>query len=161
MAKKNDWRYPFLETADLLKSADIAFGNLEGPISSRGTKVGSIYSFRSDPRVIEGLSCAGFDALSIANNHIWDYGADAVQDTLTILKDAGIGVIGGGMDYQEAHKPLIIEVKDTKVAFLGYTDLISSSLGLKTAKPAIAFLDVDQAISDVKEARKVADLVVV
>ncbi|MDP3771864.1 MAG: AmmeMemoRadiSam system protein B [bacterium] len=161
MARNNDWRYPFLETADFLKNADIAFGNLEGPISSRGTKVGSIYSFRSDPRVVEGLLYAGFDVLSIANNHIWDYGADAVRDTLTILKDASIGVTGGGIDYQEAHKPLIKEVRDTKIAFLGYTDLISSSLALKTAKPAIAYLDIDQAISDVKEARKVADLVVV
>jgi len=161
MAKKNDWRYPFLETADFLKGADITFGNLEGPISSRGTKVGSMYSFRSDPRAIEGLLYAGFDVLSIANNHIWDYGADAVRDTLVILKDAGIGVTGGGVDYQEAHRPLIKEVKSTKVVFLGYTDLISSSLGSKTAKPAIAFLDIDLAISDVKEARKVADLVVV
>ena len=161
MVKKNDWRYPFLEMADFLKSADITFGNVEGPISSRGTKVGSIYSFRSDPRAIEGLLYAGFDVLSIANNHIWDYGADAVRDTLTLLKDAGIGIIGGGIDYQEAHKPLIKEVKGMKVAFLGYTDLISSSLGLKTAKPAIAFLDIDRAISDVKEARKVTDLVVI
>jgi AmmeMemoRadiSam system protein B len=48
MVKKNDWRHPFLEMADFLKSADITFGNLEGPISSRGKKVGSIYSFRSD-----------------------------------------------------------------------------------------------------------------
>ncbi|OGZ31020.1 MAG: AmmeMemoRadiSam system protein B [Candidatus Niyogibacteria bacterium RIFCSPLOWO2_02_FULL_45_13] len=161
MAKKNDWRYPFLETADFLKGADVTFGNLEGPISSRGTKVGSIYSFRSDPRAIEGLLYAGFDVLSIANNHIWDYGADAVRDTLAILKDAGIGVTGGGVDYQEAHRPLIKEVRGTRVGFLGYTDLISSSLGSKTAKPAIAFLDIDLAISDVKEARKEADLVVV
>jgi poly-gamma-glutamate synthesis protein (capsule biosynthesis protein) len=161
MAKKNDWRYPFLETADFLKGTDITFGNLEGPISSRGMKVGSIYSFRSDPRAIEGLLYAGFDVLSIANNHIWDYGADAVRDTLAIIKDAGIGVTGGGINYQGANKPIIKEEKATKVAFVGYTDRNSSSLGLKTAKPVIAYLDIDQAISDVKEARKVADLVVV
>ncbi len=161
MARNNDWRYPFLETADFLKNADITFGNLEGPISARGTKVGSIYSFRSDPRAIEGLMYAGFDVLSIANNHIWDYGADAVRDTLTILKDAGIGVIGGGMNYQEAHAPLIKETSGVKIAFLGYTDLIPSSLDSKTARPVIAFLDIDRAISDVKEARKLADLVVV
>lgn len=161
MAKRNDWNYPFLEIADFVKSADIAFGNLEGPISERGTKVGSIYSFRSDPRVIEGLLYAGFDVLSIANNHIWDYGADAVQDTLALLRDAGIGAIGGGTNYAETHKPLTKEISGTKIAFLGYTDLISPSLGSKTAKPAIAFLDLDQAIADIKEARKSADLVVV
>ena len=161
MAKKNDWRYPFLETADFLKSADITFGNLEGPISLRGTKVGSIYSFRADPRAIEGLLYAGFDVLSIANNHIWDYGVNAVSDTISILEKAGIGVIGGGTSYAEAHKPFIKEIGGAKIAFLGYTDLISSSLGSKTAKPAIAYLDIDQAISDVKETRKAADLVIV
>lgn len=161
MVRNSDWRYPFLETADFLKSADITFGNLEGPISARGTKVGSIYSFRSDPRAIEGLLYAGFDALSIANNHIWDYGADAVRDTLIIVKNAGIGIVGGGADYSEAHKPPIKDVKGTKVAFLGYTDLISSTLGLKTSKPAIAYLNLEQAIIDIKEARKLADFVVI
>lgn len=161
MARNNDWRYPFLETADFLKSADITFGNLEGPISARGTKVGSIYSFRSDPRAIEGLLYAGFDVLSIANNHIWDYGADAVRDTLAVVKNAGIGIIGGGADYQGTHMPLIRDIKGTRVAFLGYTDLISPSLGSKTSKPAIAYLDIDQVIPDIKEARKEADLIVV
>jgi len=161
MAKKNDWRYPFLETADFLKGADITFGNLEGPISSRGTKVGSIYSFRSDPRAIEGLLYAGFDVLSIANNHIWDYGADAVSDTISVLEKAGIGVVGGGTNYAEAHQPLIKEIRDTKVAFLGYTDLIPSSIGSKTARPSIAYLDIDRAIADIKEAREKSDFVVV
>ena len=161
MAKKNDWRYPFLETADFLKGADITFGNLEGPISSRGTKVGSIYSFRSDPRAIEGLLYAGFDVLSIANNHIWDYGADAVSDTISVLEKAGIGVIGGGTNYAEAHKPFIKEIEGAKIAFLGYTDLIPSSIGSKTARPAIAYFDIDQAVADVKNAREKADVVVV
>lgn len=161
MARNNDWRYPFLETAEFLKNMDVTFGNLEGPISARGMKVGSIYSFRSDPRAIEGLLYAGFDVLSIANNHIWDYGADAARDTLTIVKKAGIGIVGGGEDYSEAHKPLIKDVKGTKVAFLGYTDLISSSLGSKTSKPAIAYLNIEQAVTDIKEARKLADFVVI
>jgi poly-gamma-glutamate synthesis protein (capsule biosynthesis protein) len=104
---------------------------------------------------------AGFDVLSIANNHILDYGADAVLDTLTLLGNNGIGVVGGGTNYIEAHQPFVKAIQNTKISFLGYTNLISPSLGLKTAKPNIAFLDIDQAIVDIKEARKVADLVVV
>lgn len=161
MAQNNDWRYPFLETAEFLKNADIAFGNLEGPISARGTKVGSIYSFRSDPRAIEGLLYAGFDVLSIANNHIWDYGANAVWDTISILEKSGIGVVGGGINYPEAHQPFIKDIDNTKIAFLGYTNLIPLSVGSKTSKPAIAYFDIDQAIADIKEARKKADLIVV
>src|SRR3989338_4412147 len=161
MKRNNDWRYPFLEVADVLKNADIAFGNLEGPISTRGAKTGSAYSFRADPRVIEGLEYAGFDVLSIANNHIWDYGADAVIDTISGLKKVGMSVVGGGQNYTETHQPSVKEVGNTRIAFLGYTDLISSALDSKTAKPAVAFLDLKQAIADIQEARNSADVVVV
>src|SRR3990167_2111644 len=61
MAAKNDWTYPFLQIADVLRSADLTIGNLEGPISNKGTKLGSIYSFRADPRALVGLSFAGID----------------------------------------------------------------------------------------------------
>ncbi len=91
----------------------------------------------------------------------WDYGSDAVQDTLTLLDDNGIGTVGGGANYTEAHQPFVKAIQNTKIAFLGYTNLISSSLGSKTAKPSIALLDIEQAIADIKEARRIADLVVV
>lgn len=161
MARNDDWRYPFLEIADFFKSADLAFGNLEGPISARGIKMGSIYSFRTNPRAIEGLLYAGFDVLSIANNHIWDYGADAAADTISILKKSNIGVVGGGENYIEAHQPFIKTVEGTKIAFLGYTNLIPPSVGSKTSMPAITYLDIDQAVSDIKMAREKADLVIV
>ena len=68
----NDWKWPFLKIADELRKADILFGNLESVISDKGTKVGSIYSFRAEPETIEGLTFAGFDVLSLANNHAFD-----------------------------------------------------------------------------------------
>lgn len=55
MARTENWKYPFLLIAHFLESADLTFGNLEGLISSSGVKVGSIYSFRADPKVVEGL----------------------------------------------------------------------------------------------------------
>ena len=73
-ARKNDWTFPFRRIADTTRPADIAVGNLEGPISARGERAGSEYLFRADPRAVEGLRYAGFDVLSVANNHIWDYG---------------------------------------------------------------------------------------
>ncbi|MDO8264822.1 MAG: CapA family protein, partial [Candidatus Parcubacteria bacterium] len=80
-----DFKFPFLKIADFLKDADILVGNLESPISDKGEKVGSIYSFRSDLKAIEGLSFAGFDILSVANNHAFDYGRLALEDTLLRL----------------------------------------------------------------------------
>ena len=65
---KGDWRWPFLKISDELQKADLLFGNLESIISDKGTKVGSIYSFRAEPESIEALTFAGFDVVSVANN---------------------------------------------------------------------------------------------
>src|SRR3989344_4112491 len=116
----DNYRYPFLKTVDILKSADLAFGNLEGPISNSGNKQGSIYSFRFEPKAINGLKFAGFDVLSLANNHIMDYGREALKDTISILNEGNINLIGAGENYLEANNPLIREINNVKIAFLGY-----------------------------------------
>lgn len=161
MGKNNNWSYPFLKMADLLKSADITFGNLEGPISKNGTKVGSIYSFEADPKSVEGLRYSGFDVVSVANNHIWDYGGEAFKDTLKILKETNISYVGGGLTYDEAHTPIIKEVNGTKVAYLGYTNLLPPFLRTKGDKSTVAFPDEDQITLDIHKAKELADIVVV
>lgn len=161
MLKKSDWKFPFLKIADFLKEADLLIGNLEGPISSGGVRSGSIYSFRADPRAVDGLLYAGFDVLSVANNHIWDYGRAACEDTLDILEDSGIGVIGGGRNYEEAHAPLIKEINEIKIAFLGYTNLLSRNLTTEGAKPAIAYLEKERMVLDIGKAKEAADFVAV
>lgn len=123
----NDWKFPFLKISDFLNQADILFGNLEGPISDKGRKVGTIYSFRADPKVVEGLKYAGFDILSVANNHIFDYAESAMIDTFSRLKEAGIDYIGGGFNESEAYSPEIREINGTKIAFLAFTNLCAPS----------------------------------
>jgi len=71
----------------------IFIGNLEGPISNNGLKVGSIYSFRFKPEAIEGLVYADFDVLSLANNHMLDYQRIALEDTMDILKENNIKIL--------------------------------------------------------------------
>ncbi len=160
MAEQNDWRYPFLKVADTLASADLTFGNLEGPISSRGVKQGSIYSFRADPRSAEGLAYAGFDVVSLANNHLWDYGAEAFLDTLDVLTNADISYAGGGADFKAAHGPAVWEANGIKVAFLAYTNLVPASLTKEAAQPATASADIAQMTADITSAKAEADAVV-
>ncbi len=174
--KHNDWRFPFLKIADDLKEAKLLFGNLEGPISDRGEKVGSIYSFRVDPKTIEGLTYAGFDVLSIANNHIFDYGREAMEDTFLNLKKAGVDYVGGGFDDKEAHSPIIKEVNGSagtssepqsnsspqvKIAFLAYTNLGSEYWEAKENKSGIAWLREGELKEDIAQAKNQADLVIV
>lgn len=161
MQKENDWTYPFQKIADETKKADLAFGNLEGPLSSRGTNIGSIYSFRASPRSVDGLLYSGFDILSVANNHMWDYGHEAFEDTLKILDDNNISYTGGGRSYEEAHTPIIKEVRGTKIAYLGYTKLLPSFLGTTTSQPAVAFPNEQEVIGDIQKAKTMADIIVV
>jgi poly-gamma-glutamate capsule biosynthesis protein CapA/YwtB (metallophosphatase superfamily) len=110
------------ENADFLKEPDLMFANLEGPVSNRGANVGSIYSFRFDPVVFSVLKDVGFDVLSMANNHIGDWGRLALEDTITLGKEQGFKMVGGGIGYEEASKPDIHEVKGLKVGYVGFSD---------------------------------------
>ena len=161
MEQKKDYTFFFASTTDLIRSADIAFANLENPVSTGGVRSGSIYSFRADPRVVGGLTSAGFDVVSIANNHIWDYGRQAFNDTLSHLSKDGIVAVGGGEDYASAHAPKLLRVGNTRVAFLAYTNLISPFLGRASSTPAVARYDDDILKADITEAKKDADIVVV
>jgi len=157
---KGDYRFPFLKIADYLKQADLLFGNLESPISDKGQKVGSIYSFRTDPKAIEGLIYAGFDVLSVANNHIFDFGKEAMEDTFLNLKKAGIEYVGGGFNEVEAYSPIIKEANETKIAYLAYTNLGSKNWQAKGNFPGIAWLD-EKIEKNIKQTKEKSDLVIV
>lgn len=161
MQRKADYNFPFIKIANIISKADISFANLENPVSLGGVNTGSKYSFRADPKIIQGLVYAGFDVVNIANNHIWDYGREAFQDTLKHIKDAELNYIGGGSNFEEAHAGTTKDVKGTKVSFLGYTDLISSQVSATKELAGISFLNLDQMVKDIKEAKNKSDLVVV
>jgi poly-gamma-glutamate capsule biosynthesis protein CapA/YwtB (metallophosphatase superfamily) len=161
MASLNDYIFPFRLSADYLKSGDVTFGNLEDPVSDRGVKVGSIYSFRANPKVISGLVYAGFDVVSIANNHIFDYTKTAFTDTIVNLKNADIQPIGGGDNFLDAHKPWIKEIKGKTFAYLAYTDLYPSSLSAGIDSVGISYLDETQMVADIYAAKTLADYVIV
>jgi len=158
---QGNWKFPFLKIADTLKKSDILFGNLEGPVSDKGRNVGSIYSFRADPKAIEGLSYAGFDVLSVANNHCFDYTISALEDTFLRLKEVNIDYVGGGFNEEEAYAPIIKEIKGAKIAFLAYTNLGSPSWQAKKNRSGIAWLTKEKLEEGVKTARKQADIVIV
>ena len=71
--------YPFARVAGMLSAADIAFGNLECPLSAHGTKVVKPFCFQARPAVAECLVQGGLDLLSVANNHTVDYGWPGLQ----------------------------------------------------------------------------------
>ena len=106
-----------------LREADIRFANLEGPFagSSKDPMVSDIPHKRwthSEPDQVETLVAAGIDAVGVANNVTYPW--QALMRSLEVLDRAGIKYAGGGKNLKEAHKPVIIERKNTKIGFLQY-----------------------------------------
>lgn len=116
-----NYQYPFQYAADYLKNADLAFVNLESIISSQGSANGDS-ALRADPSAVNGLTYAGIDVVSVANDHAFDYGRTGFDDSLQNLRNAGISYIGGGT-FDESYTAKIFDVKGAKIAFLAFTNL--------------------------------------
>ena len=106
-------------TAKRLAAAEITVGNLESTLSDDGSPTQGGDSFHADPDVIDGLELAGFDLVSLANNHLGDYGQRALRRTLAELRDADLPYVGAGRDLDEARKPVVITRDGVRIGFLG------------------------------------------
>lgn len=104
----------------LTTKADVFVVNLECPFTSRGEKVPKNFNFRASPALVAGLESGGVDVVSLANNHLMDYGEVGLADTLSTLDAAKIVHFGAGRSLAAAREPAVITVKGTRFAFLGY-----------------------------------------
>ncbi len=157
-----NYAFPFLKIKETLKGADILFGNLESMISDKGEDTGALYSFRAPPEAMEGLSFAGFDVVSLANNHTFDYGREAFEDTMRRLEGEKIKYTGAGFSEKEAHFPAVIELEDgTRGGFLGYTEFLYPHAFAKEERSGITNLSQERMEEDIKSAKKEADLIFV
>ena len=161
MKARNDWNYPFEKIADTLRSADLAICNLECPVSDLGRNLHHLYSFRADPRVIEGLKYAGFGVLGVANNHMYDWDRVAVLDTVQRLRAAGLRPVGAGANEFEAHYPVMVDLKGVRLAFLAYVDIEPKEAAAGPDQPGVAWLDADRVLGDIRFARPLADVLII
>jgi poly-gamma-glutamate synthesis protein (capsule biosynthesis protein) len=106
-------------TAEFLAGADLALVNLEGVVSGRGTKVKKSFNFRFSPRIAAALRDAGIAGVLQANNHAFDYGEDAFLDSLTHLGEAGIAVLGAGLNDDAASRPFVFQKGSRQVRVFG------------------------------------------
>jgi poly-gamma-glutamate capsule biosynthesis protein CapA/YwtB (metallophosphatase superfamily) len=153
--------YPFLKISPVLHSADLLYGNLECPVSDRGRDLHHLYSFRAAPNVLEGLKYAGFTIVSQANNHAYDWGKEALLDSLRRVREAGIRTVGAGQNALEAHYPVFVNVRGVRLAFLAYVDIDPKNATAGVDKPGVAWLDPARVLAGIRFARPLADLVIV
>lgn len=160
--------YPFALVKDTLSTADITIGNLESALGDLGTPENKGYTFRAPKEAAETLSLAGFDLLSLANNHAMDYGAEGLMQAIQLLEERGINPIGAGADDAAAHRPVIFEMNGIKLAFLAYVDVPVEYRGFDARvwiagenSPGVAWAETKRIHTDVTAALAQADLVVV
>jgi poly-gamma-glutamate capsule biosynthesis protein CapA/YwtB (metallophosphatase superfamily) len=119
-AAHGDPSYPLRPMQRRLAAPDITVGNLEGTLSDVGAPTQGGDSFHADPRVRAGLRAAGFDALSLANNHAGDYGTAALVQTVDLLRSARLRPFGAGSDLAEARRPAVLTRHGTTFGFVGF-----------------------------------------
>jgi poly-gamma-glutamate synthesis protein (capsule biosynthesis protein) len=153
-----------------LKGFDIAFCNLESPISDQGQPVpGKGIAFRAPLEAMETLRMGGFDVISFANNHALDYRDEAFGQTLSLLRQDGVKTVGAGENLTASRQPAVFEKNGVKVAFLAYTDMADLWFSSSYKRPfradetrcGVAPLEEDLILEDIAAVKSSVDVVVV
>jgi poly-gamma-glutamate capsule biosynthesis protein CapA/YwtB (metallophosphatase superfamily) len=144
-----------------LSSPDLAVANLESPLTLRKHDPSfGPNALEARPTAARLLAAAGFDALSLANNHAGDAGPGTVSDTVRALEANGIVPVGAGASSAEAYRARIVAVNGLRVALLAF-DASRQGPRAGAGEPGVAWWDESLACEAVKKARSEADLVAV
>jgi poly-gamma-glutamate synthesis protein (capsule biosynthesis protein) len=128
----------FAAATDRLRTNDVIIANLEMPLSTRGYRVPKTSNLRSDPEVIRGVTAMGIHAVSLANNHLMDYGPDALADTIETVAAAGLAHSGAGPDLNAALNPAIVTAGNTTIGMLSVACTLPVESDAGPGKPGIA-----------------------
>ncbi len=161
--------HPFARLAASLQTADLTIGNMESALGNVGTPAEKSFPFQAPPAAARSLANAGFDLVSLANNHAMDYGADALLQAIDLLKEQGVTPIGAGENEEAAHTPAIVQINGITLAFLAYVNVpVEGESGFDTAtwtatavSPGLAWADPDRIRQDVAAVAPTADHTIV
>lgn len=147
-----------------LQNADITVINNEFPFSTRGTQApDKQFTFRVDPKYVSVLTDMGVDIATIANNHVLDYGSDALQDTFDTLDEAGIDYMGAGTDLARASALITKKAGGKTFGFLAASRVIPVvSWDVQNSSPGVfTTYDPSRLIAAIEAARESCDYLTV
>ena len=121
VVRREGMDYPFHQIRSLLKGADVVFANLEAPFTTEGQPFPKQYTFKVPPDLVGVLQAGGINLVSLANNHIMDYGETGLRHTLAVLDEKGIYYAGAGMNLQQARQPAVLTIGERTIGFLAYS----------------------------------------
>lgn len=123
-----------------MNSADLMMLNNEFTFSNQGEALsGKLYTFRANPERVSILQDMGVDIVSLANNHCYDYGAEAFYDTMDTLTSSGIPYVGAGKNQSEADQPIYYVINGMKIAYVAATraEKVRYTPGAKENSPGV------------------------
>lgn len=149
----------FAGVRHLLDAADLVGANLESPLTERPHVSANENAIEADPATAGLLAAAGFDLMSLPNNHATDAGPDGLLDTIEAVTSVGMLTVGAGADRGAAAAPAIVETEGLSVGFLAYD---ATSVGTPAGPgPGVATWDGDASIAAVRDLRDAVDVVIV
>lgn len=149
-----------------MRNADIFMINNEFTFTSRGTPtVNKKFTFRANPGNVSMYEEMGVDIVSVANNHIYDYGEISLLDTLDTLEQAEIPYVGAGRNLQEAMTPVYYIANGMKIAFVSATQIERNSVpdtkeATQDSAGVLRCMNPDNLLLVIEEAKKNSDYVI-
>lgn len=161
-ADRGGFRHVFGELREVIGEDEIAFVNLETPLSERVTpETGDPPVLGAPAEVADALAAAGIDVASVANNHAYDQTAVGMEDTLRALRGANVVAVGAAPREEDAAGPAIVERDGVRVAFVAFTERINRGPGGRAHEAHVARFERGRAAPVLAAARRQADVVVV
>lgn len=155
------------ELQKTMTEADIFMLNNEFCYSTGGSPIPKGYNFRADPERVSRLHEMGVDIVSIANNHAFDYGAEAFVDTIDTLNDAGMPYVGGGLDIEDAKNHIVYFIANgIKIGYIAASQVerdepIFTQPATEDSSGVVRCFESDLVVEMIKEAEENCDFVVV
>ena len=151
----------FENVSHLFQEADITIANLESPLTDQGNAAPGKCTLRGKPEWASQIEKAGINIVSLANNHMMDYGPEGLASTIDTLTKNNIPFVGAGRNSQEASAPFIIKKNGMKIAFLARSSVIVASPCYATPERAgVSFFEIEQTKKDIKSCKELSDIII-
>ncbi len=133
--------YPYEDVSSIFLQDDLTIGNLECPITDRGSAANKAkrFLFKADAQNASALKRAGFDCLNLANNHSMDYTSPGLHDTMAHLEENGLAYVGAS-ENASAKKPYIFEKNGIRVGLLAYSALPPEGYFFNEDQPTVQYV---------------------
>lgn len=165
VGERKGFDYFFKNVSHLWKNSDYVLGNLENAVLSNDesnyTKADKEIHLATTPDAIDAIKDSGFTILSLANNHIADFGRKGVLSTLDVLQERNLKYVGAGENINEASKYDITEVNGIKIATVAISDVVPRDSSATDEKPGILSTYYDCYYDMISQASKEADITIV